>query len=257
MAKKIAVLLVFICLMVGCKPVSIDSHSAANFSTAKCCSLKYFNAINISGNVHVELANGAPGIRLSGLSEDINHCYATVCDHTLYIHQDVETKNAIKIKLCVPDLTKVTTSGHAIIRIKNLKTCDLEIIAKDNSSIILNGNICVNKITQLGSGKINIAWVNSDDLEIIANGSGTIALAGRVDNLFLNLSRCAVLKAKYLRARKVVAITSDDATAYLSPLYSLSAYAIDSSTIYYYHYPKHLTIVTKNSGNVLHLGWTD
>ena len=113
------------------------------------------------------------------------------------------------------------------------------------------------KFLKLGNGRINIDWIKTDSLIIEGSGSGPVYLAGETDNLVIKLMRKARLHARYLRAQKAHVFTTDNAIAEIFVLDTLGAYAVNNSNIYYYKRPKDITIVTKDTGNVLYPHWVN
>jgi len=260
--KKLMVLFAVI-FIAGCRgSVGVgvtfsNPHNPASLSeiTTKRCELKPFKSIVVSDDAKIELANGPYAVEITGRYLNKYHCYNSVVGQTLYIDGVGDKKSNFKVKLYVPKLKMIVVAGRAIVNAKNFKSDDLTVIAKDRGSINIEGEFNVNKIVQHGRGRINVHWVHSDILYVEGYNNGPIYLSGRANDIMVKLMGNARLYARYLRARNVAVLTTDSAIAEVSALDMLSAYAVDDSNIFYYKKPKDITVVTRDSGNVLYPEW--
>lgn len=255
MAKKIALLLLVTCCMFGCVQPKNNFHTQPGCPITKTCHLTNIDSVVISGSAQVELVNGANELTITGTPEDIAISTANLQCHTLYLGTPVTCATGLRFKLAVPCLRKITVEQHASVTSNNFSSPNLTIKTKDYGAIKLEGNLGVDNIIQRGAGKIELTWINTNKLMIDSTDIGPVYLAGSANDTLIKATNCAHVDARYLRCKKLIAITANNAEAYVLPLKSFSAYAIDKSNIYYYKRPHKITILTKDSGNVLKPGW--
>ena len=247
MKKILAVIAIII---TGC--TTTPQHDSSPIITQK-HKLQPFNSIILAGNINAEIINGRYALHMTGPSNTLSACQYKIQDKILY----VETSNdaTIKSKIFTPQLKNITVTKNAVVTAKYFKTKKLTIAAKDHGSINLEGWYAVDKIYQFSNGRINIRWLDVAKLFIESNSNGPIYLAGITKDFTAVLSDDSQLDARYLRTQKASVFTTDNARADVLAVNSLNAFAVDKSNIYYYKRPLHLTVVTKNSGNVLHPNW--
>ena len=239
---------IILILTAGCS--SIPTSTTTKLITQK-HSLNRFKSVILSGNTTVELVNGQYATNITGSGKDLYSCHTDIRDQVLYIN----AKSSVAIKLIVPGLKNITVTDNATLNAKDFITNNLTIIAKNNGTINLEGQFNIDKIYQRGNGRINITWVSSNKLFIDSNSGGPIYLAGIANNIVAKLTHNAQLDVRYLRTQKASVFTTDKAKADILVLDTLEAFAVDNSNIYYYKRPHYLTVVTRNSGNVLHPDW--
>lgn len=213
--------------------------------------LSSFKSLIVSGNTNIELINGPYAINVFGTPKDLQGYQEQLLDKTLSISANYN----VTIQLSVPELKNITVINNATINAQNFKTNHLTIIAKNNGAIDLKGRINIDKIYQHSNGRITVDWVSSDQLLVESDSNGPIYLAGRANNLTAKLTNNTQLDARYLRTKEATIFTTDKARADVLVLDTLKAFAVNKSNICYYKRPKHLTVVTKNAGNVLHPDW--
>jgi len=245
--KKTFLFIILPILVLGCTNKRYEPQIVQTQSQG----LEKFKAIHVAGSSKVELVNGPYSLTTSGLEKKLNNIAIKVKDNNLQITSSPE----ITVQIAVPDLKTLLVSGNATVFTTNFTATDLTIIAKNNSSLNLAGQLRISKILQQGNGRIDIGWISSNNLQIESAANGPIHLAGVANKVFAKLTHSAQLDCRYLRAEDLSIFTTDNATAHVFALKSLEAFAVNKSNIFYYKRPKHLTVVTKNSGNVLKLDW--
>lgn len=249
-----ATLLIFI---VGC-------HKAAVFNTRQTTvikepitqkyNLQSFKSIALSGNTTVKLVNGSYAVCITDLEENLSKYQINVTNQTLHITAP-KTINTTTIEVYAPKLKNLIVAGNVTVSAKGFKTSGLTVTTKGNGTVNLDGQYIIDKVYQRGNGRINISWINSDNLFVDSDSSGPIYLAGTANNMVIKLMNNAELDARYLRTQKASVFTTDNARADILVLDTLGAFAVDNSNIFYYKRPHNLTVVTKESGNVLHPDW--
>jgi len=213
-----------------------------------------FKAIELNKNTTIELANGSYAVNITGPEKYLYDDQVSVTNQVLHVGASKSASNTT-IRVFAPGLKKIAVTDNAVVNAKDFQTTDLTIIAKNNGAINLEGQYIINRIYQYGNGRINIDWINSDRLFIDSHSSGPICLAGTVNSMIAKLTHNASLDARYLRAQKASVFTTDTAQADITVLDTLEAFATDRSNIYYYKRPRNITVVTKESGNVLRPYW--
>lgn len=242
--KKILAIIAIV--ITGC---TTPQHDSPPIITQK-HKLQPFNSIVLTDNINAEIINGRHAIHMTGPSNALSACQYKIQDKILYV--ETPSSTTIKSKIFAPQLKNITVTKNAVVTAKYFKTKKLTIAAKDHGSINLEGWYAVDKIYQFSNGRINIRWLDVPKLFIESNSNGPIYLAGATKDFTAVLSHDSQLDARYLRAEKASVFTTDDARADVLAINSLNAFAVDKSNIYYYKRPPHLTVVTKNSGNILH-----
>lgn len=251
MLKKIVLVFILLFIMgcVSCPPCPPQINLQRPISKTIC--LPRFNSLVVNGDVTVEIDKGPQKLIVCGTLEDLEKFRVTIINCKLNICGKTTCTHPIYVKLCTPSLKNITVSGNASITKLNFYSECLSITARGNGSINLRGRFDAANIHQRGTGKIEMSWIDSDKLVVDSSNSGPIYLKGNVNCMLVKLIRDGNLDAKCLRAHKAVVLTTDDAVAHVFATKSLSAYASGNSNIYYYKRPPKLTVVTKDSGNVL------
>lgn len=227
--------------------------------TIKYCNFSAFRSIVVSGDAQVELIQSKRNhaARIVGVNADQYDCASGVVDQTLYIKSgDKQDKmSGATVEIYTPQLNRIAVAGNATLGSRKFSSHNLQVSARGCGNVNLHGKFNIKKIDQYGNGRINIDWIDSDKLAINGNGNGPIYLGGRVDNLLVKLMHNARLYARYLRAQEAKVFTTDNASAEVLPVENLDAFAVNHSNIFYYKRPEKITIVTKDSANVLYSDW--
>jgi len=254
--KRAVIVAASIIFVVGCNGIHKTKTKNTQYSQeiiTKHCELSPFSSLVLAGDAKVELVNGSYAIDVTGIGADRYNCQNSAVDKILHVNKNMP---GTLMRVSVPELRNITLNGNAIVSSRDFKTSKLTIIAKDYSTVNLEGQFNIDKIFQLSRGRINVSWINSNKLLIGGYDSGPICLAGVADNMVVKLVKDASLNARYLRTQKTSVITADRARAEILALDTLSAFAVDTSSIFYYKKPKNLTVVTRDSGNALQLDST-
>lgn len=151
-----------------------------------------FNAIDIAGDIRVEIINGQtqPSLQLIGDSNSLKQAYASVKEGILYLSTTGDSTAPMRllarVSSCSLNQLNYTGSGHVIGA--NL-TGPLTVISKGSGTLILSGDdINLRRLTTAGTGNVNILGINSGLLDIDDNGSGKVNLEGNMvlQNLVYN-----------------------------------------------------------------------
>lgn len=164
-----------------------------------------FKAVNISGAFEVEIvAQRERGVEIEGDDNLLPLVRTEVNDGVLDIFNEksFSTKNAIRVRISVPQLDAVESSGA--------------------SDIVVSG-------------------VKSDDFSVSTSGAGKVKVSGQARTLALELSGAGEVDAKELRSERVTVNSSGaaDATVYASE--DLTVSASGAGTVNYYGDPKNVS----------------
>lgn len=248
--KRLLVVSIILIFTAGCYITpSFESQQILSESeiTDRDCNPEHFRSVVLQGDTNAKLINGPYGVKNTG-GHNIH-----IEDQILYIDTKPNS-NGSTVKIFAPELNNVTVTDNASVTAKKFKATGLNIFAEGNGTVNLDGQITVNKIYQHGNGRINIIWVDSCNLFVESTSDGPIYLAGTANNMITKLSNDASFDARSLRTQNAAVFTTDEARADIFVVNTLKAYAVDESNIYYYYKrPNKLTVVTKDSGNVLRL----
>lgn len=151
-------------------------------------------------------------------------------------------------------LQAVRARHGASIHLTGVNTSVLNVNAVGNSNIELVGVMGLRQLRFSGSGRVKLYWVDSPAVQICGSGDGQAFVAGVTELLGVELRGCALLDARYLRARKAFVKTHNFSTAEVTVRDSLNALALDHSNIYYYRYAGLINEYMYDRGSVLYMG---
>jgi hypothetical protein len=168
-------------------------------------SLAGFKSVNVSGAYDVEIAvQKEPGLEIEGDDNLLPRVRTEVKDGVLSIYNDepIRTNSPIRLRISVPQLDAVGSSGASDIVVTNVK---------------------------------------SDDFAVSTSGAGSVSLSGEAKTLVLQLSGAGEVDAKDLRSERVTVNSSGaaDATVYASE--DLTVSASGAGTVNYYGDPKNVS----------------
>lgn len=241
-------------------PVIIQKNPINQFPRADLSALAPFSSIEADGDFNIYITGG--NNRSVVLDNDANeYVNAEVIDNKLVLNVPVypEEKNIVfppaTVRITVPYVEALYLNGHSSVIGNNIRSYGLTIVSDEDSNIVLNGVVGVNKITASGDSNISISWVDSKNLEVLLSGCARVYLAGVTDLLQARLAGASHLNAKYLRPRVMLIQTQDQAVAEVLAIKYLYAFATGQSNIYYFKTPdKNYLESTEFSGNSLQLG---
>ena len=164
-----------------------------------------FTAVNISGAFEVEIvAQGEPGLELEGDDNLLQIVRTEVKDGVLEVYNEkpYSTREAIRVRISVPQLDAVSTSGASDIVVSNVK---------------------------------------SDAFNISTSGAGSLTISGAAKTLALEMSGAGEVDAKDLRSERVTVNSSGAAEATVYASQDLTVSASGAGTVNYYGDPKNVS----------------
>jgi hypothetical protein len=227
-----------------------QTQAAAHQTITPC-----INRISVSGNILLKLQQsaGKKCYRITFDDKTSNSVRSHVDHHSLFISNDGKPT---QITLAIKSFSSLRADNGATITSKRFNDpTQLNVSASNNSAIELKGTFNLNHITQHSTRPIMVEWVKSRSVAIDSHASGRITLAGISDNITAKLHNHSQLDAEYLRANTALIKTSEFATAKVTALNNLRAFAHGHSNIYYYTQPKYITRVATDAANILQLAW--
>ncbi len=238
-----------------------DVPSQIHF-TKHALSLRAFDQLNVSGYFDVVIKGLRPGARPSAsvATYSVEPLQVRIVHHTLYVKGPWQRplpslKKRPVLIVRINSLKKITVAGPTNVTARNLRGQGVDIYASGFGKINLLGVLNIDHIKQSGSNQITVRWVKSDTVYINSTGAGSIRLAGTARALYARVLGHSTLHAAYLRTHYVQVQATDQAVAYVCPVDTLRAFASNFGNIYYYKYPKNMTLDTEQSGNVLQMAW--
>ena len=202
--KKAIVLLALVAALGGCQWFHKGPGGSGKIKLEK-RSVSGFKAVNISGAYEVEIvAQKEPGLEIEGDDNLLPRVRTEVKDGVLDIYnaESYSTTTAIRLRISVPQLDGVSTSGA--------------------SDIVVTG-------------------VKSDDFNISTSGAGSLKISGEARALDLEMSGAGEVDAKDLRAEKVSVNSSGAAEATVYASEDLHVSASGAGSVDYYGDPKNVS----------------
>ena len=198
-------------------------------------------------------------VTFSGNPEALKRLQFRVADGVLYLRPVNNVKfrnfNDLVVNLNIYHLNYLSVK-NGIVQGHNIKGKQLKMITSGRAVVHLSGDVNATHIITKNRSEVTLGWVQSETLNVIAFNSSIIHLSGVVHDLTARVYNNARLDANYLRANSAWMLTTNSAAASISPIDSLHAFARNKSNIYYFKTPKHIQITTRQSGDVLQMGYS-
>lgn len=202
--KRAIALLALVAALGGCQLFHKGPSGSGKIKVEK-RSVSGFKAVNVSGAYEMEIvAQQEPGLEIEGDDNLLPRVRTEVKDGVLDIYNDesYSTKTAIRLRISVPQLDGVSTSGASDIVVSNVK---------------------------------------SDDFNVSTSGAGTLKISGFAKALDLQISGAGQVDTKDLRAERVSVNSSGAAEADVYASEDLRVSASGAGTVNYYGDPKNVS----------------
>lgn len=204
--KRIVCLLALSVLLGGCHWGGFrEGTSGSGKSKVEKRSVQGFTAVDLSGAFEVEITvQKEPGLEIEGDDNLLPLVRTEVNNGVLEVFNEksFSTKNAIRVRISVPQLDAVSTSGA--------------------SDIVVTG-------------------VKSENLSISTSGAGSFKISGEAKNFSLEMSGAGEVDAKDLRSERVTVNSSGAAEATVYASEDLTVSASGAGTVNYYGDPKNVS----------------
>lgn len=173
-----------------------------------------FSAVNISGAFDVEIVvQKEQSLEIEGDDNLLPLIKTEVKNGVLSINNEksFSTKKALRVRISVPDLDAISTSGASEFTVTNVK---------------------------------------SDEFNIEASGAGSIEISGETKTLEVGMSGAVNLDAKDLKAQKVNITNSGASSADVYASEELRASVSGAGNVDYYGDPKTVSEDTSGAGSI-------
>lgn len=224
--------------------------------------LPHFSNIDVSDHLEVIVTGGhaRQSVVLMGDSRAVAEISTEVRGKTLFIERTNPPSTSepynhhivVRINLNTP-ISGISASEAARVRVKNIKSHGLTLVARDHAFIKLDGRgVVLRRVDNYSTQNMVIFGINTKYLHIKGVGKGEIILGGTVGTLTAYLYDQACLRAERLVAQHAYIHTEGQAIAQVLAIQDLYAFAKGYSNIYYYKTPdKQLVRHTQDWANVL------
>jgi len=214
--KRTVCLLALVAAFGGCQLFSKKTDGSGEIKVEK-RSLSGFTAVNVSGAFEVEItAQKEPGLELEGDGNLLPLVRTEVNDGVLEVYNEkpYSTKNAIRVRISVPRLDAVSTSGASDVLVKGVKSEDFNISTSGAGSLKISGEARALGVELSGAGEVDAKDLRSErvsvnssgaaeatvyaseDLTVSASGAGTVNYYGDPKNVSENVSGGASISRK-------------------------------------------------------------
>lgn len=204
--KRAIILLALVAALGGCHWGGFrEGTSGSGKEKVEKRSVSGFKTVNVSGAFEVEIvAQKEPGVEVEGDDNLLALVRTEVKDGVLDIYNEkpYETRSAIRVRISVPQLDGVSSSGA--------------------SDMVVTG-------------------VKSDGFNISTSGAGSLKISGEAKAFDLEMSGAGEVDAKDLRAEKVSVHSSGAAEATVYASEDLRVSASGAGSVNYYGDPKNVS----------------
>ena len=215
--KRTICLVALVAAFGGCQWFNKGTTSGSGKSKVEKRSVSGFTAVNLSGAFEVEIvAQKEPGLEVEGDDNLLPLVRTEVKNGVLDVFNEkpFSTKNAIRVRISVPQLDAVSTSGASDVVISGVKSEDFNISTSGAGSLKISGEARVFDLQMSGAGEVDAkdlrserVTVNSsgaaeatvyasEDLTVSASGAGTVDYYGDPKNVSENVSGGASISRK-------------------------------------------------------------
>ena len=176
-----------------------------------------FKAVNVSGAFEVEIvAQQERGVEIEGDDNLLALVRTEVKNGVLDVFNEkpYSTKNAIRVRISVPQLDAVSTSGASDVLVTGVKSEDFNISTSGAGHLKISGEAKALDLQQSGAGEVDAKDLRSErvsvnssgaaeatvyaseDLTVSASGAGTVNYYGDPKNVSENVSGGASISRK-------------------------------------------------------------
>jgi len=185
---KITMLLLLVMSFAGCghfRGLTSGVNGSGIIKTEK-RSVSSFTSIDASGAFDVEVVcQKEPGVELEGDDNLLPLVKTEVRGNTLYLNPSspFSVKRSIRVRISVPNLESISSSGAVSFRIVDVKNSKMKIAASGASSFDIAGETTVLDVDLSGATKIDAENLRAQRVKISMSGAGkaTVYAAEQLD----------------------------------------------------------------------------
>ena len=170
--KKLVLLIVLSALGAGCHMMHHGVPGSGKLKTEK-RSVGSFTSISTEGAFAIEVVSQKPqDIEISGDDNILPLVTTEVSNNVLHIRpsRDYSTSEPLTLKISVPDLVGIHSSGAGTLEVSGLKNDKFEIEVNGAPTISASGETKVLKIDANGAGKIDTHKLRAARVEVDSKG---------------------------------------------------------------------------------------
>lgn len=258
MIRKILFLTGFFLLFISDVAWARNYAAYENAYVQKSFRLPPINAIDVNGDIDVEIETGSWGqrIALSGsrrLTESVRMQVrgSRLRIGTLCMCNPSHARPKISIHL--PSLTQLACSGQDIhVSVDGLSANHpVVMIFQGSPHVELKGHISLYRLIAGGHSHVFVYWIDICEPCIKAMGNAEICIGGIADTLSIDAYQSARVDARYVRTRRAFVKTYGCSRADICVMKSMNIFAADSSNVYYYQDPKFQAPFLQCAGSVI------
>jgi len=185
---KITMLLLLVMSLAGCghfRGLTRGVNGSGIIKTEK-RSVSSFTSIDASGAFDVEVVcQKEPGVELEGDDNLLPMVKTEVRGNTLYLNPSspFSVKRSIRVRISVPNLESISSSGAVSFRIVDVKNSKMKIDASGASSFDIAGEATLLDVNLSGATKIDAEKLRAQRVQISMSGAGkaTVYAAEQLD----------------------------------------------------------------------------
>ena len=174
--------------------VFIFNPAQAGDYTKRTYKLPHFTKVKVATRLNVDIINGKKDFILVKTSKDrFKNLILEVRNNTLIIRNKVNKKRHVfsifgsddeaKVYIHIPQIVSVSISGSGSVRIKNMKTREMNVRIEGSGKVLLTGTCRTLDVMIYGSGFFRSENLNCKNIDFSITGSGTAELIGKCKNL--------------------------------------------------------------------------
>lgn len=179
--KKCVLLVILIALVAGCRGMHHGVAGSGNRHTEK-RNVGSFTSISTEGAFDIEVVcQKAQDLEIKGDDNILPLVTTEVSNNVLHIKslRGYSVSEPISLKISVPDLIGIYSSGAGTIEISGLKNEKFDIDATGAPTIRASGETKALKIDASGAGKVDTHRLRATDVEVEAKGVAGIEVYAR------------------------------------------------------------------------------
>lgn len=169
-------------------------------------------------------------------------------------------KSHIKRKVIIPEviiavksLQGISIKGKVSFKASNLGDDVRGLYADSPWPVYLSGKFAPSYIADRGHGLLSLRWVDGSDLNVSASNNTRMELDGKATFLRASAYNHSFIDGRYLMVKNCYVHSVDHSLVTLHVAGTLHGFAYNHSQVLYYKIPKHISRVTRNSGNILQM----
>ncbi|HEY0405525.1 MAG TPA: head GIN domain-containing protein [Pyrinomonadaceae bacterium] len=174
--RKLACLLLLAAFASGCHFGGFGTRGSGNRVTQK-REVPGFLSIEVSGAFEVEIvAQRERGLEITGDDNILPLVTTEVINNVLHINnsKSYNVNHAITLKITVPELEGIETSGASKINVSGLRNSELKIGSSGASKLALSGETKKLSIDTSGASNIEAKDLRAEKVEVESSGAGFV-----------------------------------------------------------------------------------